>query len=379
MSVHIPFVKPSLGPAEREAVMTALESGDIGGNGRLTRKLREEMQVRFGVRHVVLTTSCSDALELAMMALSVGPGDEVIMPSFTFVSTANAVVREGGRPVFVDIEPDTWNIDPTQIERHITARTKGIVPVHYAGQGCRMEEINRIAQEHGLWVVEDAAQGVGARYDGKYLGTIGTIGCYSFHITKNITCGEGGALLTNDEEVARRTEVLAEKGTNRSAFLLGQVDKYTWVDTGSSFILSDLLVAIATVQLERMEEITARRMAIWGRFQRDLRDLEDAERIVLLRVNPKAQINGHIFAFRTVDPDQRGPVLQALQKHGIQATFHYVPLHSAPYAREHLQSDEELPVTDLISRSLVRLPLFPDMSEAEQTYIVETVHDILRR
>ena len=247
MSMSIPFVRPSLGAAEKEAVLRTMESGAIGGNGPLTRELREYMQKLFDVRHVILTTSGTDALELAMMALGIGAGDEVIMPSFTFVSTANAVVRQGGRPVFVDIELATWNIDPAQIERHITEKTRGIVPVHYAGQGCRMEEINRIARDHNLWVVEDAAQGVGARYDGRYLGTIGDIGCYSFHVTKNITCGEGGALLTNDEEIARRTEVMAEKGTNRSAFLLGQVDKYTWVDVGSSFILSDLLVAIAMV------------------------------------------------------------------------------------------------------------------------------------
>jgi len=379
MSMSIPFVRPSLGAAEKEAVLRTMESGAIGGNGPLTRELREYMQKLFDVRHVILTTSGTDALELAMMALGIGAGDEVIMPSFTFVSTANAVVRQGGRPVFVDIELATWNIDPAQIERHITEKTRGIVPVHYAGQGCRMEEINRIARDHNLWVVEDAAQGVGARYDGRYLGTIGDIGCYSFHVTKNITCGEGGALLTNDEEIARRTEVMAEKGTNRSAFLLGQVDKYTWVDVGSSFILSDLLVAIAMVQLQRLEEITARRVAIWERFQRELQDLEEAGHIILLRVNPQAQINGHIFAFRTADPEQRGPILKELRQRGIEATFHYIPLHSAPFAREHLHANEELPVTDLVSRSMIRLPLFPDMTEAEQTYIVENVHDVFRR
>jgi len=376
--MSIPFVKPCLGTAEKQAVLEAMESGAIGGNGRLTRELREYMQRVFDVRHVILTTSCSDALELAMMGLGIGPGDEVIMPSFTFVSTANAVVRQGGRPVFVDIEPDTWNIDPAQIDRHITNRTKGIVPVHYAGQGCRMEEIVRIAREHNLWVVEDAAQGVGARYDGKYLGTIGTVGCYSFHVTKNITCGEGGALLTNDKEIARRTEVIAEKGTNRSAFLLGQVDKYTWVDVGSSFILSDLLAAIAMVQLQRLEEITARRVAIWEGFQRGLEDLEDMGYIRRLRVNPLAEINGHIFAFRTADPEQRGPVLRELQKRGIQATFHYVPLHSAPFARECLHTNEQLPITDVVGRSLIRLPIFPDLADEEQTYIVENVHDVFR-
>jgi dTDP-4-amino-4,6-dideoxygalactose transaminase len=375
----IPFVKPSIGPAEKEAVLRALEMGAIGGNGRLTQQVRERMKSLFGVRHVILTTSCSDALELAMMVLNVGPGDEVIMPSFTFVSTANAVVRQGGVPVFVDIEPDTWNIDPAQIEPAITDRTRGIIPVHYAGQGCRMDEINEIARRHGLWVVEDAAQGVGAFYDDKPLGTWGTIGCYSFHVTKNITCGEGGALLTDDDDLGYRAEIIAEKGTNRSAFLRGQVDKYTWVDIGSSFILSDLLVALLSVQLDRMEEITARRVAIWERFQRELQDLEDAELIVRMRVRPPARINGHIFAFRTVNPEWRDPVLGELRRRGIEATFHYVPLHSAPYARGRFQNGRELPVTDLISRSLIRLPIFPDMTEAEQTYIVENVHDIFKR
>ena len=378
MMQSIPFVKPSIGPAEKEAALRVLEGGAIGGNGRISRQLREKMQSSLGIRHVTLTTSCSDALELAMMVLNVGPGDEVVMPSFTFVSTANAVVRQGGRPVFVDIEPDTWNIDAAQIESHITANTRGIVPVHYAGQGCQMEEINRIARAHGLWVVEDAAQGVGARYNGRWLGTLGTIGCYSFHVTKNVTCGEGGALLTDDEAVAQRAEIIAEKGTNRSAFLLGQVDKYTWVDVGSSFILSDLLAAIALVQWQRMEEITARRVAIWNRFQRELQDLEDAGYIHLMRVRPQAQINGHIFAFRMADPERRGPVLRALRERGIEASFHYVPLHSAPFARERLQAAEELPVTDLISRSLVRLPIFPDLTEEEQAYIIENVHDVCR-
>ncbi len=379
MGITIPFVKPSIGVAEKEAVLQALEMGAIGGNGRLTQQLREQMQQTFGVRHVILTTSCSDALELAMMVLNVRPGDEVIMPSFTFVSTANAVVRQGGVPVFVDIEPDTWNIDPDQIEPNITPRTRGIVPVHYAGQGCRMDEINAIAEKYGLWVVEDAAQGVGARYGDRYLGTWGTIGCYSFHVTKNITCGEGGALLTDDDDLGYRAEIIAEKGTNRSAFLRGQVDKYTWVDIGSSFILSDLLVALLKVQLQRMEEITARRIAIWERFQRELKGLEDDEYIVRMRVRPPAQINGHIFAFRTVNPDWRDPVLQKLRQRGIEATFHYVPLHSAPFARNHLPNGRELPVTDLVSRSLIRLPLFPDMTDAEQTYIIENAHDIFRK
>lgn len=378
MNAHIPFVKPPLGKEERGAVIRALELGAIGGNGRFTSELRERMQEMFDVRHVILTTSCSDALELAMMVLGIGPGDEVIMPSFTFVSTANAVVRQGGVPVFVDIDPDTWNIDPIQIESHVTSKTKGIIPVHYAGQGCQMEEINCLATRYGLWVVEDAAQGVGARYNGRWLGTLGTIGCYSFHVTKNITCGEGGAFLTDDDALGYRAEIIAEKGTNRSAFLRGQVDKYTWVDVGSSFILSDLLAALLLVQMRHLDEITARRVAIWERFQRELQVLEDEGHIFLMKVRPQAQINGHIFAFRLARPEKRDAVLRELRRRGVEATFHYVPLHTAPFARQHFPNCPELPVTDLVSRTLVRLPIFPDLTEEQQVYVVKTVCEVVR-
>jgi dTDP-4-amino-4,6-dideoxygalactose transaminase len=314
-----------------------------------------------------------------MMVMDIGPGDEVIMPSFNFVSSANAVVRQGARPVFADIDMGTFNLDPEQIEARITPATRGIVPVHYAGQGCHMDVINELAHAHNLWVVEDAAQGVGALYDGQYLGTIGNAGCYSFHVTKNIICGEGGAFLTNDDELARRAEIVSEKGTNRSAFLRGEVDKYTWVDVGSSFIISDLLAALALAQLERVEEITARRVTIWQRYYDELGPLSETGKIILPKLDPKATINGHIFAFCTADPQRRDELLQGLKEKGIGATFHYVPLHSSPFARRHFDEIPSLPVTDLVSASLVRLPIYPDLTDEEQTYIIETLCKLCRR
>jgi dTDP-4-amino-4,6-dideoxygalactose transaminase len=372
----IPFNKPDMGEAEKQAVLAALGTGYIGGNGPVSRELEARLEELFGVKHAQLTTSCSDALELAMMSMGVGPGDEVIMPSMTFVSTANAVIRERGRPVFADIEADTFNLDPACVEQLITPATRGIVPVHYAGQGCDMVAINELAEARGLWVVEDAAQGVGALFEGQYLGTIGDVGCYSFHATKNISCGEGGAFLTDDDDIARRAEIIREKGTNRSAFLRGEVDKYTWVDVGSSFIPSDLLSALALAQLDRLGEITDRRVAIWQRYYDELGPLAETARIVLPRIDRRATINGHIFAFRTVPPERRDELLRALRQRGIQATFHYVPLHSSPFARRHLAPILDLPVTDLVSRSLVRLPIYSRLTDDEQTYIIETLYDL---
>lgn len=375
----IPFNKPDIGAGEKEAVLAALEAGHIGGNGPVSRKLEVRLREMFGVKHAQLTTSCSDALELAMMSVRIGPGDEVIMPSLTFVSTANAVIRERARPVFADVDVGTFNLDPAHVERLITPATRGIVPVHYAGQGCDMAAINELAESHGLWVVEDAAQGVGALYDGQYLGTIGDIGCYSFHVTKNICCGEGGALLTNDDEIARRAEIIREKGTNRSAFLRGEVDKYTWVDVGSSFIPSDLLSALLLAQLGRLAEITDRRVAIWQRFHDELGPLAETGKIVLPSIDPRATINGHIFAFRTNPAGRRDELLRALKQRGVQATFHYVPLHSSPFARRHLAPVSDLPVTDLVSRSLVRLPIYSNLTDDQQTYIIETLYDLCKR
>lgn len=378
MHDYIPFTKVRIGDEEKAAVLHALEIGAIGGNGPIGKQLQERLQALLGVRHALLTTSCSHALEMAAMALQLRFGDEVIMPSFGFVTAASSIVRQGARPVFVDIDERTFNIDPDRIEPHITPRTRAILPVHYAGQGCAMDKIMEIARRHALFVIEDAAQGLGAKYDGQPLGTSGTAGCLSFHVTKNVVSGEGGALVTNDDAIAERSEIIREKGTNRSKFLRGEVDKYTWVDLGSSFVPSDLLSAIALAQLDKMDEMQQLRGAIWQRYQEGLRDLEKRGAIILPCVSPKSEMNWHIYAFRMADTERRDPVLEELKRRRIGATFHFVPLHSSPYAREHWgYRPEDLPVTERVAASLVRLPIYPDLSPSEQDYIIESLHDIL--
>jgi dTDP-4-amino-4,6-dideoxygalactose transaminase len=375
----IPFNLPCLSRAEKDAVVAALESGHIGGNGPIGAELQRQLAALLGAKHVLLTTSCSHALEMAMIVFGVGPGDEVIMPSFAFVSAATAVLRSGGRPVFAEIDERTFNLDPKDVESRVTSQTKGVMPVHYAGQGCAMDALMDLARRRNLWVVEDAAQGLGASFGGRQLGTIGDVGCFSFHVTKNIVCGEGGAFVTNSDQTARRAEIAREKGTDRSRFLRGEVDKYTWVGLGSSYIPSDLLAALALAQLGRMDEIQQRRRAIWLRYQTGLEDLERAGKILLQRVDPQAQLNWHIFAFRTVDARSRDVVLSELRQRQVGATFHYVPLHSAPYAVERWGCRPgELPITERVSASLVRLPIYPDLSIDDQDYVIDSVHDIMR-
>jgi dTDP-4-amino-4,6-dideoxygalactose transaminase len=374
----IPFNRPSIGEDEKAAVLRALESGALGGNGPIGTELQKRLARLLGVKHVLLTTSCSHALELSAMALRLGQGDEIIMPSFTFVSTAAAFAREGARPVFAEIDEESLNLDPRAVEALITPATKAIVPVHYAGQGCDMDQLMAIAKRHGLWVVEDAAQALGAAYAGRPLGAFGDAGCFSFHVTKNIVCGEGGAFATNDDEIASRAEIIREKGTNRSRYLRGQVDRYTWVDLGSSFVPSDLLAALALAQLERMDEIHEKRRAIWQTYYSGLRGLESAGKLILPRLDPKARPNWHLFAFRVVDPTRRDGVLSDLRKRQIDATFHYVPLHSSPYACERWgYRTGDLEITERVSASLVRLPLYPDLSSEDQSYIIEVLREVL--
>jgi len=374
----IAFCCPDLNASDIERVLEALRAGALGGNGRITHRVQQRLSQLTGASHVLLTTSCSHALELAMLVLDIGPGDEVIMPSFAFVSAATAVVRQGARPVFAEIDAATFNLDPEDVARRLNARTRAILPVHYAGQGCRMDALMTLAATHGIWVVEDAAQGIGASYAGQPLGTIGHIGCYSFHVTKNIIAGEGGAFLTNDPSIARRAEIIREKGTNRTSFLRGEVDKYTWVDVGSSFVPSDLLAALLDAQLDRLEAITRRRVALWRRYHAGLADLEAAGQIVRPGLDPKAQINGHIYALR-VDPDRRDALLTALRQRGIEATFHFVPLHSSPYGCQKLgYRPGDLPITEQVAASLIRLPLHSQMDEADVDYVVEQLRQVLK-
>jgi dTDP-4-amino-4,6-dideoxygalactose transaminase len=378
MRDFIPFTKVHLGAEEKAAVLQALEAGNLGGNGAISARCQERLRTILGARHVLLVTSGSHALELAVMALRLGPGDEVIMPSFTFVTTASAVVRMGARPVFVDIDETTFNLDPRQIEAHLTPRTRAILPVHYAGHGCAMDEILAIARRHNLYVIEDAAQALGAKEDGRALGTLGHFGCFSFHVTKNIVCGEGGALVTNDDELAQRAEIMREKGTNRSRFLRGEVDKYTWVDIGSSYVPSDLLSAILLAQLGKLDEIQNARRAVWEYYQSQLEGLEQQGQLVRPPLGSNVELNWHLYAFRVTAVERRDAVLAELKRRGIGATFHFVPLHSSPYAVEQWgYRPEDLPVTERVAASLIRLPIYPDLSQTDQAYIVAALYDIL--
>lgn len=365
MSVKLPFNRPcTLGP-DAAYVREAIASGHLCGDGPFGKRAQALLEKRFGALHALLTTSCTAALEMAALLCDLSPGDEVILPSYTFVSTANAIALRGARTVFVDIRPDTLNLDERLIEAAITPRTRAIWPVHYAGVACEMDTIMSIARRHRLLVVEDAAQGVFASYKGRWLGTIGDLGCYSFHETKNIVCGEGGALLVNDERFAKRAEVLREKGTNRSQFLRGQVDKYTWVDLGSSWVPSDILAAFLLGQLECGEQITAKRGMLCAAYARLLEPLARRGLLRLPIVPEGCVANHHMFQVITADARARGALMDHLRSAGFMATFHYVPLHTSPVGLAQGWRQGSLPVTEDMSARLLRLPLFYDMSAAD--------------
>ena len=340
------------------------------------RRLGDMVQEMFGVRHALAVTNCTHALEMAMLALDVGPGDEVICPSFAFVSAANAIVLRGARVVFADIEEESLGIDPADIESHITARTRGVIVIHYAGVPCRMGEILEIARKHNLFVVEDAAQAVGSRWQGAYLGTLGEIGCYSLHVTKNVTCGEGGVFLTNDSGLLSKAEIIREKGTDRSQFLRGETSKYLWQAPGSSYVPADVLCAIAIEQLRKLDRINSARERIYARYMAELAPLERAGKIRLPAMPEGASPNWHIFYILLGRPSQRDAFLDGLRERHIKAAFHFVPLHSAPYWRR-IEESRELPVTDRIAASLVRLPLYPDLREADQGRVIKAVFELL--
>ncbi len=373
MTIHIPFNKPCIVGAELIYVGQAVAGGHASSDGPFTRRSQRLMQDRFSAGRVLLTTSCTAALEMAAFLCDLAPSDEVILPSYTFVSTANAIVIRGATPVFVDIRPDTLNIDETMIEAAITPRTRAIFVVHYAGVACEMDTIMAIARRHDLLVVEDAAQGVFARYKDRWLGTIGHMGCYSFHETKNFSCGEGGALVINHSPLEARAEILRDKGTNRSQFLRGQVDKYTWVDIGSSYGPSDMLAAFLFGQLENMEKITARRSQIHNLYFDMLAPLVEAGRIRLARVPLHCTTNHHMFYVLTKNIQERTALINCLREAGILAVFHYVPLHSAPFARTLRNEPVVLPVTDDISSRLVRLPMFYDLTDREVAEVAGAV------
>ncbi|MGH2475303.1 MAG: dTDP-4-amino-4,6-dideoxygalactose transaminase [Candidatus Limnocylindrales bacterium] len=369
----IPFNRPYLTGKELGYITQAHANGHLAGNGQFSRDCCAWLEGRLGSHKALLTHSCTAALEMAAILSAVGPGDEVIMPSFTFVSTANAFVLRGATPVFVDVRPDTLNLDETKIEAAITPRTRAIVPVHYAGVGCDMEAIMAIAARHDLLVIEDAAQGLLADYRGRPLGGIGQLAALSFHETKNIISGEGGALLINDPRFAERAEIIWEKGTNRSQFFRGQVDKYTWVDVGSSYLPGELVAAFLWAQLEDADAITARRLGIWERYHTAFADLEAAGVVRRPIVPADCGHNGHLYYLLLADLATRTRLIDRLKAAGIQAVFHYVPLHASPFGRSVGRSVGDMAVTDAASERLVRLPFWLGVEDHLDEVIGEVI------
>ncbi len=368
----IPLTRPWFDEAERVRLLQAL-AGRVAGDGPFGRRVEQLLAERTGARRALLTTSCTHALELALLALGVGAGDEVIVPSFTFVSTANAVLRVGAQPVLADIEPVTLGLDPRDAEKRLSSRTRALLPMHYAGLAADLDGLLELAGRRRLLLVEDAAQGFGARLRGRALGTFGDAGCLSFHETKNLTCGEGGALLVNDPEVAARAEIIREKGTNRGAFLRGEVDKYTWVAEGSSYVLSDLLAALLDAQLDKADRIAERRAAIVARYRAELADWAAGHGVALPPEPPGQQPGHHIFHLLFPSPGSRDAALEQLRAAGIGASFHYVPLHLSPFGRDLPGARDPLPVSERVAATLLRLPLHPLLTADEVSRVVAAV------
>ncbi len=354
-------------------VADAIRRGCSAGDAEFTQKCHRLLQQELGVPRAFLTTSCTAALEMTALLLDIRPGDEVIIPSFTFVSTANAFVLRGARPVFVDVRPDTLNLDETQLERHITPRTRAVVPVHYAGVGCEMDRILEIASRHGIAVVEDNAHGLFGRYKGQNLGTFGHFATQSFHETKNFTCGEGGALLINATEYIARAEIIRQKGTNRARFYRGEVDKYSWVDIGSSFLPSDILAAFLYAQLEARDDIQARRQRIWETYYESLREWADANEIGLPTVPAHCEQSYHMFYLLLPSADDRQALINHLKRRDILSVFHYLPLHLSEMGRRFGGKIGDCPVTEDVSDRLLRLPFYNDLTETDQQEVVDTV------
>ena len=373
--MKIPFNKPFVVGKELYYIAQAVQQGHLSGDGMFTSKCNAWIQNKFEAKKVLLTHSCTAALEMAAILCDIQPGDEFIVPSYTFVSTVNAFVLRGGVPVFVDIRPDNLNIDEKLIEAAITPKTKAIVPVHYAGVGCEMDVIMDIANRHGLLVVEDAAQGVCATYKGKYLGTIGHLGCYSFHETKNFISGEGGALVINDERFLERAEIIREKGTNRSQFFRGMVDKYTWVDIGSSYLPSEMIAAFLYSQLEESDKITNKRLKIWNLYHELLAPLESAGWLRRPKYPEYCCHNAHMYYILLSDLETRTQLIDFLRKEGISSVFHYVPLHSAPQGKKLVGKDINLPVTDDCSERLLRLPCYYELTNEEIEFVVRIIRE----
>lgn len=375
--MRIPFNKPHMTGKELHFIAEAHSNGMLAGDGPFTKRCHGWLENRTGCKKALLTHSCTAALEMAALLLELEPGDEVIMPSYTFVSTANAFVLRGAVPVFVDIREDTLNLDERLVEAAITARTKAIVPVHYAGVGCEMDTLMAIASRHSLGVVEDAAQGVMARYKGRALGGIGHLGAFSFHETKNVISGEGGALLVNDASLGQRAEILREKGTDRSRFFRGEVDKYTWQDVGSSYLPGELIAAFLWAQLEEAESITNRRLVLWQNYHEQLAALEQQGLLRRPVVPTHCEHNAHMYYVLLPDAETRNRVLRRLNEQGINTIFHYIPLHGSPGGQRFGRTSGSLTITDNVASRILRMPLWLGLTPVQQERVVSNLRDCL--
>lgn len=371
--IQIPFNRPTLAGNEIEYIRDAIESGHASGDGPYSKKCQAFLERELGVHKVLLTTSCTHALEMVAFLLNIQPGDEVIVPSFTFVTTVNAFVIRGARPVFIDIHPETLNLDESQLERLVTSRTKAIVPVHYAGVGCEMDVIIAIARQHNIPVIEDNAHGLFGKYKGKLLGTFGALATQSFHETKNISCGEGGALLINDRQYIERAEIIREKGTNRSRFFRGQVDKYTWVDVGSSYLPSDILAAFLYAQLETYHGIQSIRRQIWERYYQALQSWAKENGVRLPFIPQGIEQSYHMFYLLMPSLQLRQNLIAHLMSRGILSVFHYVPLHLSDMGRNFGGKAGDCPVTENVSDRLLRLPFYNALNEGDQSRVIEAI------
>lgn len=377
MSPIVPFNRPPVIGRELELIASAVEEGALSGGGRFSRQCEEWLIAQLGVKQALLTHSCTAALEMAALLADLAPGDEVIMPSFTFVSTANAVVLRAGVPVFVDIRPDTLNIDEKLVEAAITPRTKAIFAVHYAGVCAEMDALRQIADKYRLLLVEDAAQALLSTYHGRPAGALGDMACFSFHASKNVVSGEGGAFVTSRMDFAERAEIIRDKGTNRARFLLGLTDKYTWVELGSSFLPGEIVAAFLRAQLDASQAITSERLATWNTYHAAFAELESYG-ISRPTIPSHCQHNGHLYYLLLRDQSHRDRLVQALAEHGIGAPFHYVPLHSSPAGRRFTRTNDPLPITDDLSSRLIRMPLWTGMRE-EREQTISCVLDLIRK
>jgi dTDP-4-amino-4,6-dideoxygalactose transaminase len=371
----IPFNRPSFAGNEQTYMAQAIANGHISGDGSFTKQCHRLLEEALGVPKVLLTTSCTHALEMTALLLDIQPGDEVIVPAFTFVSTVNAFVLRGARPVFADIRPDTLNLDEQQIERLVTPRTKAVIPVHYAGIGCDMDVILQVAAQYHLTVIEDNAHGLFAKYRGKYLGTFGHLATQSFHETKNFQCGEGGALLINDPACIERAEIIREKGTNRNRFFRGQVDKYTWVDIGSSYLPSDLLAAFLYAQLEARDLIQAKRQQVWCRYAQELNHWAQRCDTRMPVVPDHCEQSYHMFYLLLPSLAIRQALIEHLKARGILAVFHYLPLHLSSMGQSFGGARGDCPVTEDVSDRLLRLPFYNSLTEDEQSTVIEAIEE----